>query len=193
MATTEKTYPDWVQAFRTKGTTVKKRGDAYYLYKRTSRRVAGKKYPQPVDTYIGLITPDGVIESVKKKINITTAEVKEYGFSKALKELCPLSWKEVLADEWEDVFLHIIKKYSPRSYLLKDVVLKEKNDLHCSLSAQFGLFSRKFYKENKIDVEDLKCLDDIYIIYIDRQEIISKISDPQKQLIEQLGLDLEVY
>lgn len=193
MPITEKTYPDWVQAFRTKGTTVKKRGDAYYLYKRTSRRVPGKKYPQPVDTYIGLITPDGVIESVKKKIDITTAEVKEYGFSKALKELCPLSWKEVLADEWEDVFLHMIKKYSPRSYLLKDVVLKEKNDLHCSLGAQFGLFSRKFYKEYKIAVEDLKCLDDIYIIYIDGQEIISKISDPQKQLIEQLGLHLEVY
>ena len=43
MPVTEKKYPDWVQKHRTKGTTVKKRGDSYYLYKRTSRRVKGKK------------------------------------------------------------------------------------------------------------------------------------------------------
>ena len=64
MPTTEKTYPDWVQAFRARGTTVKKKGDAYYLYKRTSKRVPGKKYPQPVDIYIGLITPKGIDEEI---------------------------------------------------------------------------------------------------------------------------------
>ena len=42
MPVTEKVYPDWVQKHRTQGTTVKKKGDAYYLYKRTSRRVPGK-------------------------------------------------------------------------------------------------------------------------------------------------------
>ena len=30
MPVTEKKYPDWVQKHRTKGTTVKKRGDSYY-------------------------------------------------------------------------------------------------------------------------------------------------------------------
>lgn len=59
MPVTEKKYPEWVQKHRVKGTTVKKKGDSYYLYKRTSRRVKGKKYPQPVDTYIGIITPEG--------------------------------------------------------------------------------------------------------------------------------------
>ncbi|MCL0201882.1 DUF2452 domain-containing protein [Klebsiella pneumoniae] len=63
MTAAEKRYPDWVQEQRTRGTTVKKKGDTYYLYKRTSRRVPGKKYPQPVDTYIGIITPEGVIKS----------------------------------------------------------------------------------------------------------------------------------
>ena len=28
-------YPEWVQNYRTKGTTVKKIGSSYYLYKRT--------------------------------------------------------------------------------------------------------------------------------------------------------------
>jgi len=39
----EKVYPEWVQQQRTKGTTVKKVGNTYYLYKRTSKRVPGKK------------------------------------------------------------------------------------------------------------------------------------------------------
>lgn len=42
MPVTEKKYPDWVQSYRTKGTTVKKKGGYYYLYKRTSHRVKGK-------------------------------------------------------------------------------------------------------------------------------------------------------
>lgn len=67
MPVIEKKYPEWVQKYRTRGTTVKKKGDSYYLYKRTSRRVKGKKYPQPVDTYIGVITPNGVIQSNKKE------------------------------------------------------------------------------------------------------------------------------
>ncbi|MDR1135792.1 MAG: hypothetical protein LBL49_06395 [Clostridiales Family XIII bacterium] len=38
-------YPDWVNAFKVKGTSVKKVGNEYYLYKSTSKRVPGKKYP----------------------------------------------------------------------------------------------------------------------------------------------------
>ncbi len=80
-------YPEWVQEHRTKGTTVKKVGNTYYLYKRTSKRVPGKKYPQPVDTYIGIITPDGVVEKKKTLISTTDIVVKEYGFSRAIQEL----------------------------------------------------------------------------------------------------------
>ena len=110
MPVTEKKYPDWVQKYRIKGTTVKKKGDSYYLYKRTSRRVKGKKYPQPVDTYIGVITPEGVIQSNKRKVSLTDAEVWEYGFSKAVWELCPDDWKKPLGDDWQDVLSIILLK-----------------------------------------------------------------------------------
>lgn len=50
----------------------------------TSKRVAGKKYPQPVDTYIGVITPDGIVERKKQQLTTTSIKVKEYGFSKAV-------------------------------------------------------------------------------------------------------------
>ena len=117
MPVTEKRYPDWVQAQRTRGTTVKKKGDTYYLYKRTSRRVPGKKYPQPVDTYIGIITPEGVIKSEKKKISLTGIEVKEYGFSKAVWQLCPEGWKKPLGDEWEEVLSIILAQRIYQLYL----------------------------------------------------------------------------
>ena len=156
MPVTEKTYPEWVQAFRTRGTTVKKKGNAYYLYRRTSKRVPGKRYPQPVDTYIGLITPNGIIESGKRKLDITSAEVREYGFSKAMKELCPGTWKKPLGEKWEAVFLHLINKYSSRSYLLRGIDLGDAEKLQCSMNAQYSLFTRRLFKEYGIDLEELR-------------------------------------
>lgn len=99
----EKVYPDWVQAHKVRGTTIKKVGKNYYLYKHTSKRVPGKKYPQPVDTYIGVITPEGVMQSKKKKLSLIEVEVWEYGFSKALWLLCPENWKKPLGNDWEEV------------------------------------------------------------------------------------------
>lgn len=192
MPVTEKKYPEWVQVFRSRGTTVKKKGDAYYLYKRTSKRVPGKKYPQPVDTYIGLITPDGVVESGKRKLDITSAEVREFGYSKALKELCPQAWKTPLGDEWEEVFLHVVKRLSPRSYLLRGRELRDDKELRCSMSAQHGLFSRRLFKEYGVDAKDLAVLDDIYIIYMGGHEVVSRVSDAQEALLDSLGVHLEV-
>ena len=71
----EKVYPDWVQKQKTTGTTVKKVGNNYYLYKHSSKRVPGKKNPVPVDTYIGKITPEGVKKSGSKKVAVNDAEV----------------------------------------------------------------------------------------------------------------------
>lgn len=110
-------YPDWVKKFRTKGTAVKKVGNSYYLYKHSSKRVPGKKYPQAVDTYIGVITPDGVVRKNKKKVSLENIEVFEYGFSKALCDLCTLKWKNDFKEDWRDVLYLIIKEYSPNSYL----------------------------------------------------------------------------
>ena len=99
MPKTEKVYPEWVQKYRKKGPTVKKKGDSYYLYKRTSRRVPGKKYPQPVDTYVGIITPDGVVQTQRKRVELTDIEVREYGYSNALWKLCPQGWKDSVGEE----------------------------------------------------------------------------------------------
>ena len=191
MPVTETKYPDWVQKYRTRGKTVKKKGDAYYLYKRTSKRVPGKKYPQPVDTYIGIITPDGVVESDKKKISLTDIEVWEYGFSKAILDLCPEGWKKPLGDDWEDILRIIICDWSGRSWLKKEGI-KNKNDFRYQFNAQAASLSRRIFKEHKLDIKQLDPLKDVYLVIMGREKAISKIGPEQQILIDSLGLELEV-
>ncbi len=192
MPTTEKRYPDWVQEKRTRGTTVKKKGDTYYLYKRTSKRVPGKKYPQPVDTYIGIITPEGVIKSEKKKISLRGIEVKEYGFSRAVWQLCPEGWKKPLGDDWEDVLSVVLWKWSPETYLAKERRIKPEQGLHYQINAQAASLSRRIYKEHGVELQKLRKLKSIYLLYFEKERVVSKISEEQEELLEKIGLELSV-
>lgn len=191
MPVTEKTYPDWVQAYRTQGKTVKKKGDSYYLYKRTSRRVPGKKYPQPVDTYIGIITPEGVITTNKKKVTLTEIEVWEYGFSKAIWDLCPEGWKKPLGDEWEDILKILISEWSPQSYLCREGV-KSREDFRCQFAAQASSLSRRIYKEHQVDIKDLEPLKGVYLVVMGKEMAVSKIRKEHQVWIDSLGLTMEV-
>lgn len=192
MPVTEKKYPEWVQKHRVRGTTVKKKGDTYYLYKRTSRRVPGKKYPQPVDTYIGVITPQGVMPSNKKKVTLSDAEVWEYGFSKALWELCPDGWKKSLGKDWEDVLSIITLKWSPRSYIQRAGNIKKETDFRYQFGAQMASLSRRIYKEWGVGIEELHRLDSIYLVLLGKHEVISKISEEQKELLGKIRVSLEM-
>lgn len=98
--------------------------------------VTEKKYPQPVDTYIGIITPEGVIQSNNRMVSLTDAEVWEYGFSKAVWELCPDDWKKPLGDDWEDVLSIILLKQSPTSYIQKKRMMKNESDFRYQFTAQ---------------------------------------------------------
>ena len=191
MPKTEKKYPDWVQKYRTRGKTVKKKGDAYYLYQRTSKRVPGKKYPQPVDTYIGIITPEGIIESNKKKISLSDIEVWEYGFTKAIMDLCPEGWKKPLGDDWEDVLKIIICDWSERSWLKKEGI-RDKNDFRYQFNAQAASLSRRIFKEHHIEIKELYPLKDIYMVIMGKEKALSKIDSDQEIVIDSLGLEMEV-
>ena len=192
MPATEKVYPEWVQKHRTRGMTVKKKGDSYYLYKRTSKRVPGKKYPQPVDTYVGLITPDGVIQSDKKKVVLSNVEVREYGFTRAILELCPAEWKNPLGEDWEDVLNIIVLKHSAESYLKDRTDLKAEDDFHYQFAAQAAALNRRLWKKYEIGFSELEVLKTIYLVRIGKNEVVSAIDSAQHQVIDRLGLKLEV-
>lgn len=190
--TNKTVYPEWVQVYRTRGKTVKKIGNAYYLYKRTSKRVPGKKYPQPVDTYIGVITPEGVVESGRKKMSLTGIEVKEYGFSRALWLLCPQGWKKPLGNDWEDVLRVIIRKCSPQSYLFKEGGTRSEEGLHYQIAAQTASLSRRIYKEHGTKLSELEKLKTIYLLYLGKETVVSKVNGEQKDLLGKLGIDIGV-
>lgn len=190
MPKTEKVYPDWVQKHRTQGMTVKKKGDAYYLYKRTSKRVPGKKYPQPVDTYVGIITPDGIVETQRKRVKLTDIEVREFGYSNVLWEICPQEWKETVGDEWEDLLKSIIIKRSPMSYLGKDYEPRKAEEFRCSFGAQAGMLDRRICRAYKVNVKELEILKSIYLVYIGKEEAVSRVDDAQRELLDKVGVRL---
>ena len=184
-------YPEWVLEQRVKGTTIKKVGTTYYLYKRTSKRVPGKKYPQPVDTYIGIITPDGIIESKKKKLSTTSIEVKEYGFSKAIWDTCPEDWKKAIGKDWEDKLACMIMKWSPNSYLSKERQIKSEDELAFSLASQMSNIGRRFYKKYGFDLDELKSLMTIYLVYIEKDVFVSNVNESQLELLNKINISLE--
>ena len=189
-----KVYPDWVQEQKTRGTTVKKVGNNYYLYKHSSKRVQGKKNPVPVDTYIGKITPDGIERSSSKKVDVNAPEVivKEYGFSRAMELLCPAGRKESLGKNWQKVLDFIIVRESPESYIPQFREVPQQLDPHIQLGAQKSALQRRMRNEHGIDLKDIRPLMTIYIVRIAGRKLLSKISDEQKELLEKLGLNLEV-
>lgn len=187
----EKVYPEWVQQQRIKGTTVKKVGNTYYLYKRTSKRVPGKKYPQPVDTYIGIITPDGIIERKRRQLATTSIKVKEYGFSKAVWDSCPDDWKKAAGEGWEDKLACMIMKASPESYLSVDMDIKGEDELSFSAASQAGMLSRRFYKRYGVEFNSLEILKSVYLVYIENHVFVSEITDEQMKLLKKISVSLE--
>ena len=190
---TIKVYPDWVQKYREKGTTVKKVGNNFYLYRHSSKRVPGKKYPVPVDTYLGKITPDGLEkEQAKRKVGTGEVEVKEFGFSKAVEQLCPQSWKEPLGTEWKNTLDFIIMRESPESYIVKIRDVPEELDPRIQLGAQIGMLNRRMKNDYGVDMKDLKILKTVYAVYVGKKVLLSKTNEKQESLIAKLGISLAV-
>lgn len=182
-------YPDWVNQLKQKGTSVKKVGNSYYLYKTTSKRVPGKKYPQPIQTFIGTITPDGLIKSMVRKISTQTVTVYEYGFSYTLSKIIPEKFTKDIGDEMKAhyAFLNIIKHYSADSYLLRNITLPIMEELHMSLSVQI----KKFERLTGVEIDKLLPLSRIYLVETKECDMISKVTPEMKELMMRMGVSVD--
>lgn len=185
-------YPEWVQKQRTKGTTVKKIGENYYLYKHSSKRVPGKKNPVPNDTYIGRITPTGIIRSGQRKVDVINDDVivKEYGFSRSVELLCTPEWKNIQGESWHGLLSFILSKDSPETYLYDDI--PENIDPHFNYGAQKKTLFDRIKKAYGIKEQELKSLSTIYLVTIGKNRMVSKISEDQQKVLDHAGIDLEV-
>lgn len=195
MSEPELVYPDWVQQYRTRGTTIKKKGNSFYLYKRTSHCVPGKKYPQPVDTYIGVITPDGVIDAEKKVVPVNSdCEVYEFGFSNAIMKICPEEWKTANGKDWQKILLILISQNSDISYLKHEFELPDEKEFRVAWGAQYSSLIRKIYKVYGVGRKELEQLKKIFVVYLGKSKFLSHISEEQRIILEQLNIaELEVH
>jgi hypothetical protein len=182
-------YPDWVNAFKEKGTSVKKVGNEYYLYRATSKRVPGKKNPQPVEKYIGAITKDGVVRTERRKISTDRVRVYEYGMSYALQALLPEAFlinshdKETL----RFAFLHIVKQVSPKSYLLRDAELPTVSELHINLSLQH----KRYERLAGIAIGDLLPLSGLYLVETKECDMLSEVTPEMREIFARLGVGID--
>lgn len=193
MFSNESVYPEWVRQYKTKGTVIKKVNDSYYLYKRTSKRVEGKKYPQAVDKYIGVITKDGVKNALSKKISLEAkCIVKEYGLSKTLQSTVPDVWKKIAGDNWNQILYLLIDHYIDNSYLPYEVTMPGRDNNRNYTPAQWNSLFRHLKDIYGVSKDELMSLKNIYKVYMDGKTFISYISDDQKAILNRLSIDLEV-
>ena len=182
-------YPDWVNTHKEKGTSIKKVGNEYYLYRSTSKRVPGKKYPQPIQEYIGTITKDGVLKTNVRKISTDRVRVYEYGMSYTLQKLLPEAFlinsrdKETL----RLAFLHIVKHFSPRSYLLRNVDLPALTELHINVNVQI----KRYERLSGISIEELRPLSEIYLVETKECDMISEITSDMHEILSRLGVETD--
>lgn len=183
--------PDWVKEIKDnavpnygKGLAVKQIGDKYYLYKRSSKRVKGKKNPQVVETYIGAITQGGLILK-ERGLSQSEVVVCEYGFSRVLQALCPQSWAKPLKNDWKSVFLEIVRKESPNSYLLRNECYEVPENRNIQLQ------TRKLWDSLPDGTyEKIEPLKRVYQLYFPDRVMLAHISDEQISIASSFDVDL---
>lgn len=80
MANKVNEYPKWVEKYRKKGVTIRKTKYGYGLYKCTSRYVKGKKYPETVQEFLGMVYEDKGFVAKSRRVS-SDEEYLEYGLS----------------------------------------------------------------------------------------------------------------
>lgn len=81
-------YPEWVEKYRQKGTNISCIRGKYYLYACSSKYDPVKKRARKITgEYLGRITEEGLIPPKRKKGQIDSVTVKEFGASNSAVEL----------------------------------------------------------------------------------------------------------
>ena len=194
MRTKKTDYPEWIQKHRKEGTTVKNIRGKYYLYRRvTSKRVEGKKNPQPIYEFLGTITEEGLIPPQKRRLDISDVIVRELGFTYALMNVCPISWKEIQGEKWEEKLKAIVVSRSKNSYILDTSDhIKSAEELRMQLGTVVSSLGRKLSDALHVSLDELQSLDTIYLVKTDGKYFVSRVSEVQQAVLDRIGIHLEV-
>lgn len=184
--------PAWVERHMWKGTVVKFINDTYYLYTNKSKRVPGKKYPQPVQKCIGSITEEGLFINAKIPFVNSGIKVYEYGFTLAVETL------------WNQCSIHIGKDEKDRDEVLKQLVVRRSPESWFNFKMKdvgwhgqekaLDLYKGLLEKWSGFKLNELEVLKTIYLMDLgDGVRIVSFVADGQKKLLDRIGADLYGY
>lgn len=182
-------YPEWVDKYRIKGTSVKKVGNKYYLYKATSKRVPGKKNPQPVETFIGVLDEEkGLIKSENRIINTSDIKVYEYGFSYVLYKLAyeKLIINSVSKKDKYSTFIKTVASISPNTYLLNEINKDEFEEIKVNTV----LILKKIEETINIKLSCLESLKYIYLVKMGNNTFISDVSIENRELLKRIKVSI---
>lgn len=181
--------PQWAMKWKRKGTVFRKAaGERILLYSNRSVRVPGKKNPRSIQEYIGVVTPEGVLEDFTINTDSSGIRVWEYGFTKAVYTLVSEKFMNELGggERARRVLGCIITSSSPNSYLLRDCGDWCDGIEGTCLSYQ----SRKLFTLMGVPQEELELLKQVHVIEIGGRSVVGDIGFRQEEISKRLGVDL---
>lgn len=70
--------------------------------------------------------------------------------------------------------------------------MKNESDFCYQFAAQISSLSRRIYKKWGVSLEELHKLETIYLVCLDKTEIVSKVNGEQQELLEKIQVALEM-
>jgi len=164
-------------------TTITYKDGIYYLYKTTSKRVPGMKYPQATKTYIGTIDESGISYG-KTKIDPNSLRVYEYGYSIFVYRIC-MKTKDRLRNRfvnYDDIFKYLIAGLSFNSCF--------DNPSFKITNININYWS-EVLKEEVVGLdENLESLKKVYKVVSDSKEFIVYMDKEAKKILHKYGVVL---
>lgn len=189
-------YPEYVKKYKPKGTIVKFVRDQYYVYKATSKRVPGKKYPQQVvGDLVGKIDYLGFHKSTKCLCDISNPIIREFGFSRLMMKFYDdfKCRNNLSKKDSKNLYITFLLMLSPQSYLQDEedfeIVSQDKiiSKFNMSVCQQLDAI----LKSTSFDRKELESLKYICSVRLGTRVIVGKLTDSQKQIIENMGIKNE--
>jgi hypothetical protein len=187
--------PAYAVPYMEQGTFVRTFNDNIcYLYKKTSQRVPGKKYPVPYEKYLGKITPDkGFIPCTRRNLELSGIQVQECGWSMSILAITPDSWKKAAGKQWESILHAVIVHSSPTSFLKTATERDISEELSVQIKTQTLSLWRRLREEKEINYTDLIPLKQIYLLtFKNGTKALSAISEEHQIILDKYHITLEV-
>lgn len=162
-------------------TTITFKDGIYYLYKTTSKRVPGMKYPQATKTYIGTIDEFG-INYGRTKIDPNKLLVYEYGFSQFVYHTCTKTKARLKNhfSDYDEIFKHLITMLSLNS------IFYNPSFTRTNININYWL---EYLKDELGELhEELEPLKKVYKIISDSKEFIVYMDEEAKNILHKYGV-----